>query len=276
MQILLADVDAYRNWVSKAAVAIASGATDIEAMDRPRGTEIMQYGTDGIISVHGPLSYKADIWSFLMGGSDYQSIGAQLHAANHAEEIKRVVMVFDTPGGEVTGIRELATQIKESKKPVVAVVDPQAASAGLWLASQASRIVSTVSGEIGSLGVQAITMNYSRMLEEEGIDVQIFRAGISPEKNLGHPYEPMGEKAEEYLQDRVDRAGKRFLAAVADGRGVSESDALSKFGQGKMLESDEALEVGLIDEVGSLSSVLAEGQQKDRSKARYNTLKNRR
>jgi signal peptide peptidase SppA len=272
MKLLLANMELYQAWVDRGAAKF-SGFNE-EAYEQSAMSDMGEYhlaGTDAVIQVTGPLSYKYDFWSWLMGGTSYQGIMAQLQAAEANGDVRRVVLLMDTPGGEVTGVVEAGRAIKNCSKPVVALVDPCCASAGLWLASQANRIVSVESGEIGSLGVQCMAVSYAKMFEESGLDVRLVRAAISPDKNLAHPYEPLGDKAMEYLQDRVDRAGVRFVEAVASGRSVSTEDVLAKFGQGKMLESAEAIDVGLIDEIGTLGSLLAEsrdgGMRKNKRRA---------
>lgn len=220
--------------------------------------EMVIAGSDAIIQVCGPLQYKYDFWAWLMNGCTYQGLAAKITAAVGNPDIKRIVMIYDTPGGEVTGLNECAKMLAACEKPITAIVDPCCASAGLWLASQARRIVSIESGEIGSLGVQAIAFSYAEYFKQEGIDVKVIRAKVSPDKNLGIAYEPLDEKATEYIQSRVDKAGEKFVDAVAKGRGVSRDVVLAKFGQGRMLDADEALAAGLIDEIGTVQSVLAE------------------
>ncbi len=96
------------------------------------------------------------------------------------------------------------------------------------------------------------------MFEEEGIDVAIIRSDISPDKNIGHPYEPMDDEAKKYLQERVDRIAQVFISDVCAGRGCTPEHAKENFGKGRMLDCNQAMDVGLIDEVGTLASVLTE------------------
>jgi capsid assembly protease len=261
MKLLLANLDLYQNWIDRGATKFTG--FDAEAYNQASAKDYGEYfmsGSDAVIQVTGPLSYKYDFWSWLMDGSSYQGLMAQIQGASANTEVSRIVMLMDTPGGEITGLPEASKAIVNCGKPVVAVVDPCCASAGLWLASQAGRIVSIESGEIGSLGVQCMAVSYAKMFEESGLDVKLFRAAISPDKNMAHPYEPISDKATEYLQDRVDRAGERFVETVAAGRNVSTEDVLAKFGQGKMLDAEEALSVGLIDDIGTLAGVLSESR----------------
>lgn len=255
MRILLIDDSRYQECLERAAARFQATG---EMQAGERVIEVIRQGSDAIIPVSGPLTYRSDFWTWWFGGTSYEDIRFKLSACVADPNVERVILVFDTPGGEVTGITEAAEAISQCKKPTVAVVDPTCASAGLWLASQCKRIVSVKSGEIGSLGVQAVTASYAQYFADKGIDLKIFRAAISPDKNLGHPYEKRTEKADEYLQTRIDKWGDKFVGAVARGRGVTASEVLSKFGQGRMFEAEDAKDIGLIDEIGSLESVLAE------------------
>ncbi len=265
MRILLIDDSRYQECLERAAAKFQATG-EVQAAERV--IEVVRQGGDAIIPVSGPLTYRSDFWTWWFGGTSYEDLRMQIAACAADPNVERIIFVFDTPGGEVTGIVECAEAIEKCTKPTVAVVDPTCASAGLWLASQCSRFVSVPSGEIGSLGVQAVTVSYAKMFADKGIDIKIFRAAISPDKNLGHPYEERSEKADEYLQSKIDKWGDRFVDAVARGRGVSASDVLSKFGQGRMFEADDAKDIGLIDEIGSLQSILAEKRIVGKSKAR--------
>lgn len=258
--LLLADYQAYLDRISagvtKRQMQISIDARIEDEMDG----SYHFVGGNAIIPVTGPLSYKYDFWCWLMDGCSYQGLQAKINAAQANVDVKRIVLVVDTPGGEVTGCKETADMIARSSKPIDCIVDPMAASAGLWIASQCRKITCIESGQIGSLGVQAMVTSYHKMFEEAGIDVKMVRAAISPKKNALHPYEPMKDEAVADLQANVDKWGERFLAAVASGRKVSRQTALDKFGQGKMLDADEALEAGLIDAIGTVDSVLADSE----------------
>lgn len=270
MRLILANTQYLEEHLQKAAIRFqATGNVEAAFIEgRQSEDEVVTVGTNAVISVSGPLSYKYDLWAWLSDGSSYCGLQKKIRLAEQNENVSQIVMVYDTPGGEITGLQETADLIASVTKPIIAVVDPCCASAGLWLASQSDRIVSIPSGEIGSLGVQAVAMNYYEYFKKAGIDVSIFRANISPNKNLGHPYEEMTEEAREYIQSRVDEAGDRFVSTVAKGRNVSEAKVLSEFGQGKMLLAKDAKSVGLIDDIASLQEVLFDKKEATRSTAK--------
>lgn len=230
------------------------------------------FGSDALISVSGPVSYRYDWYCYMYGGASYQGLQRTIADASNNPDVKRIVMLFDTPGGDVVGCRETARMIAQCSKPIVSVVDPTCASAGLWLASQTNHITCMESGSIGSLGVQTAAVSYAKMYEQMGVDIKLIRAAISPNKNLGHPYDPMDDKAIAERQARADKWGEYFLSDVATGRKVTREKALEVFGQGSMLFADEALAVGLIDAIGTLSDVLsAEPAKTAKTTAKYRT-----
>lgn len=264
MNLLLANEERYDEYAQRA-MAQRAMAGDVYAGREKMELEVV--GNTAIIHVCGGLTFRNDFWSWLFGGCSYEDIQLQIAMAESSPMVEQVVLRFDTPGGEVIGIMECGDAIFNCKKATTAVVDPECASAGLWLASQCKSIVSVRSGMVGSLGVQAVSRNYYKMMQEAGIDVKIFRASISPNKNLGHPYEARTEEADKELQATVDKWGKRFVDAVARGRKVSAETVLEKFGKGKMLEAQEAIDAGLIDSIGNIQSVLS-GKRKSATTAR--------
>lgn len=273
--MLLADTNKYKAWLERGAASVAVlqsiGADLYGEFEKAKAADmegVKVVDSTAIVQINGPLSYKYDFWSWLMGGASYQGLSAQLSAIENDSSVDRVILVMDTPGGEVTGITELAEQIASSTKQVIAFIDPCCASAGLWIASQADRITGVKSLEIGSLGVQAMTVSYAEMFKKAGIDISIFRAAISPDKNLGHPYEPMNDDAKEYIQGRVDKYGQAFVSMVAKGRGKDDKYVMENFGKGRMLDAEEAMAVGLIDDVTTWGALMAEGRKKGRSNMR--------
>jgi ClpP class serine protease len=260
---LLANLEEYHNCLATSPNLVEPSVSAFQE-GRSSAMDYHIIGTDAVIPVCGPLSYKYDFWTWLSDGCAYQILQQQIIAAAGNEDVGRIILLMDTPGGEVTGIVELSEVMGTVSKQMVAVVDPMCASAGLWIASQCDRVVMMKSGSIGSLGVQIIATSMAKMYEDAGVDIKFIRAAISPKKNLANSLEPFSEEAVEHLQSRVDMWGEQFLAAVAQGRGVSVSEALDKFGQGDMLFGEEALEAGLVDEIGSLQSVLMESKPKSK------------
>jgi ClpP class serine protease len=222
--------------------------------------EYKRQGNIAVINITGMLDYRYDFWSWLYDCSCYMGIKNAVKAASLDSSVNKIVLNVDSCGGLFFGCQEAADAIYEARsaKEIVAVVDPESASAGYWLASQASRIVIVPSGWAGSLGSQIGLTSYYRMYQEAGIDKELIRASISPDKNLGASNEPISDKAREERQRWADHAGELFIGHVERGRGRTRQQILDNFGQGTMYFADDAVSRGMVDSIGSLQDELAQ------------------
>jgi signal peptide peptidase SppA len=199
-----------------------------------------------VIPVQGVLT-KDCAWC----GTTYGSIASAAEEAAADPSVKRIVLSVDSPGGEITGLPETAAVLSRvaKVKPVSAVVEGMAASAAYWLASQASDITLTPSGEVGSVGVRMMHVDVTKAMEDAGIKVTELSAGKY--KTEWSPFQPLSEHAAADMQVRLDAAHKDFLTAVGQGRGSrARSDIRAKqFGGGRMFSAKDALAHGLVDAV---------------------------
>jgi signal peptide peptidase SppA len=216
-----------------------------------------QDGNVAVIPVYGVLAQRVDMMSEISGGTSYLSLTGALHAAVANDDVKAVVLDIDSPGGAVPGTDELATEIRRLRggdKPIVAQVNSLAASAAYWLASAADEIVVTPSGRAGSIGVYTAHDDVSQFLEQHGVKRTYISAGKY--KVEGNETEPLGEDARSFIQERVDYSYKRFVAAVAEGRGVSKSRVEDSYGQGRVFFAEELLDRGMADKIATLDETL--------------------
>lgn len=222
--------------------------------DRPK----VRKGAGGVavIPVHGVIAHRANTLEASSGGTSTELVGRMLAAAVNNDEVKTVVLDLDSPGGSVSGVPELAAQISRSTtvKPIVAHVNAQASSAAFWLASQATEIVATPSGRIGSVGVFMLLVDESKRLEQEGITVNAISAGKN--KLEGAPFQPLDDDTRAHLQAQVDETNREFVQSVAKGRGVTASVVNAEFGQGREFKAREALQRGMIDRIATFDETL--------------------
>ena len=170
--------------------------------------------------------------------------------------VNTIMLEFNSPGGQVRGLPELADKIyaARGRKHVVAFVDALAASAAFWLATQADEVVITPSGSVGSVGVYMMHINQQKRMEASGIEITYISAGEY--KVEGNPLEPLSEEARKYLQGRVNENYDQFLSAVARGRSTTPEDARENYGRGRIMTAREAVEVGAADSIETYDHVL--------------------
>jgi signal peptide peptidase SppA len=213
-------------------------------------------GSVAVIPVFGAISKRMNMMSAMSGGTSTELLAAQIRQAVADPGVRAVVLAIDSPGGSVYGVQELADtifQARESKR-IVAVADALAASAAYWIGSAASDFVVTPSGEVGSIGVVAMHVDYSGQLAAEGVKVTYIHAGEN--KVEGNQAEPLNDTARSFMQQRVDEYYSAFVGAVARHRGVHRATVEKSYGQGRVYGAEQALSVGMVDRIATLSDVV--------------------
>lgn len=211
-----------------------------------------------IIPVLGSLVNRGAWLGARSGMTSYEGLAFQLDQALADRDVKSIVLDIDSPGGEAVGAFEAADKVRSvaKSKPVTAVVNGMAASAAYAIASAASRIVSTPSGVAGSIGVVLMHADYSVALHKEGIKPTLIHAGAH--KVDGNPYEPLSESVKADLKAEVDQFYSLFVSSVAAGRKGRMTKESIRGTEARTYIGSAALDAGLIDEIGSFESVLAD------------------
>lgn len=226
---------------------------------KKRETEVSKSpGGVGIIPVYGVLAQRMDMFSEISGGTSYQALRQMVHEAIANDDIKAIILDFDSPGGTVPGTEELAAELRALRggdKPIIAQVNALAASAAYWIASATDEIVVTPSGRAGSIGVYTSHDDISEFLAQKGIKRTYLAAG--KHKVDGNEAEPLGEDARAHIMELVEQSYQKFVAAVADGRGVSKSRVEETYGQGRLFGAEALLDRGMVDRIATLEQTLA-------------------
>lgn len=234
-------------------------ADEIEArITKQRATEISKtQGNVALLPLQGVISNRVNMMSAISGGTSNEMFGAALQGAVRSPDVKAIVLDVDSPGGTVGGTDELSQMIFDARgsKPIVAHVNATAASAAYWIASAADEIVATSSSEVGSIGVFTVHEDVSKMLSDLGVTETLIKAGKF--KAEGVPFEPLGEDAKAYIQSRVDAFYGMFVKAVARNRGDSLTSVREGYGQGRMVGAQDALDMNMIDSIGTLEDTLS-------------------
>lgn len=199
-----------------------------------------------IISAAGVALYDLEFQPYCFST---KLLAQNLRELTRDGSVESIVMFVDTPGGAVTGTAEAGDAVYEARrrKTIVAVVDPLCASAGFWIASQASVIVAVPSAEVGSIGVLTLHIDQSKLLDNLGIKPTFIFAGAH--KVEGNSLEPLSSAAKAFVQGEINKTYEQFVSVVARGRNTSVNDVLQRYGQGRVLSARDALANGMIDRV---------------------------
>jgi len=182
-----------------------------------------------------------------------QSILTDVKSADQNPNIKSILLVVDSPGGQVTGTDLLADAISNSTTPVVAYIDGMAASAAYWIISGASKIIASSDlDRIGSIGTMLMVEDLKPALEAEGIKFHEVYASLSVDKNKDFN-QVLDGNYEAYQKNVLDVINSKFLSSVKLNRPGLEDSTLT----GKIYFAPEAIALGLIDEIGSLDHAIS-------------------
>lgn len=209
-------------------------------------------GSVGLMYVDGPIIPRADGFSDVSGMTSIEGLHSDLRALNADDDVKEIVLVMDSPGGNVVGISEMSQAIKNSSKPVDAFVYGMAASAGYWIASAARNIYIVDTGEVGSIGVVATYRDRSAADADRGIKTIEIVSSQSPHKRPDLSTE--GGKAQ--VQGTVDDLADVFVGTVATNRKTTPEGVLAQFGQGALLVGQKAVDAGMADQVTTLEALI--------------------
>lgn len=202
----------------------------------PRITTVS--GDQAQINVSGVLLKQPDfiLWWFGIAQTIYSDITKSLALVASNPEIKKVTMVFDSPGGSIAGMFSAMKDIREFSKPITAVVDEMAASAAFGLASQADEILASgKSASVGSVGVAV------------EIPINENRVSITSTEAPNKRPDVTTEAGQAVIRKGLDDIHELFASDIAKGRGTTVANVNKNFGQGAMVLANEAKNKGMID-----------------------------
>ncbi len=175
------------------------------------------------------------------------------------ENVKALVLRVDSPGGNGYSSEQIwhsIEQFKEDSIPVIASYGNYAASGGYYISCGADKIISEPNTLTGSIGVFGIFPNFNGLLEEklgihhDTVQTTDYAAAFSTVLDLRK-----GEQ--EVIQESIERMYEQFLGRVAEGRGMT-TEAVHEVAKGRVWTGTQAVEKGLVDELGYLEDAINE------------------
>ncbi|MBW1713967.1 MAG: S49 family peptidase, partial [Deltaproteobacteria bacterium] len=165
------------------------------------------------------------------------------------QAVKAILLDIDSPGGQVNGVADFASQVYEARKvkPVVAYISGSGASGAYWIGSAAWKVAASPTAIIGSIGIVA-----TRPGVKPADDVD-FISSVSPKKR------PSLKTASglAQIQAEIDALGEVFVQTVAKYRGTKVKTVLENFGQGGFYIGAQAAKAGMVDYLTTFEKVLS-------------------
>jgi protease-4 len=225
-----------------------------------------------LIDVEGVLTSDQEDSLFQSSDSHVVALVEKLKIAEADPDVKAVILRIDSPGGDVTTsdilYNELLAFKGRKKVPVIAVFMGVAASGGYYLASACDEIVAHPTTVTGSIGVIAMHVSLSGLLEKIGVKVEALKSGAN--KDIGSPFRNMTDDEKKLLQALIDQFYGRFVGVVAEGRKGRLTEAqVRSLADGRVFTAQQALEAKLVDRIG----YLADAVELARSRAKEEKVK---
>jgi protease-4 len=184
-----------------------------------------------------------------------ERLSRELRRLRLDDRIKAVVLRVNSPGGSASASELIQREVILTKKikPLVVSMGHLAASGGYWISTYGDRIFAEASTITGSIGVFGLLPNVKKLANEHGITWDSVQTA-----KLANPMtltRPKNDLELNRIQGLVDHIYEQFVAKVAESRKMKK-EAVHEIAQGRVWSGQEALKLGLVDEIGGLGAAL--------------------
>ncbi len=204
----------------------------------------------GIVYLQGSISEGRQAMS-AVGVITPRLVSRYLERLEADPSVGAVVLRVDSPGGSVAASQAIAAMVRRFPKPIVVSMGDIAASGGYYISAPADRIVALPGTMTGSIGVITTITDLGGLYEKLGIREEVVKSG--EHKDMYR--RALTPEEREIVQELSDAAYEQFVAAVAEGRGMSVERA-RELATGELFIGARAQELGLVDSLGDLDDAV--------------------
>ena len=219
-----------------------------------------------LIDVSGLISADAQEGTLGLRRRDSQvsRVSQILQQIDEDEDVRAIVLRINSPGGTVGASDVIYHQVRtfadEKKIPVVAQFLDMGTSGAYYVALAADEVVAQPTSVTGSIGVILFGLNVEGLLDKIGVQDQTLKAGAN--KDLGSPLRPLKPEERAILQGVLDSMHNRFIGLVRARRPQLAADNVKTATDGRVFTADEALRLGLVDQIGYLDDAIASARRR--------------
>ncbi|WP_437371441.1 signal peptide peptidase SppA [Maribacter litoralis] len=183
-------------------------------------------------------------------------INEALIKAREDDKVKAIVLRVNSPGGSAltSDIIWREVELTKKEKPVIVSMGNVAASGGYYIAAGAHKIYAEPTTITGSIGVFGTVPNLTELADNVGINAE--QVGTNKNAVEYSLFEPMQDSFKNQVQESIEETYETFLQRVSQGRGMTMAQ-VDSVAQGRVWSGTEALEIGLVDELGNLDDAIA-------------------
>ena len=172
------------------------------------------------------------------------------------KDVKAVVLRVNSPGGSVMASEKIKAELDLLREnvPVIASYGDYAASGGYWISANCDRIFANATTLTGSIGVFSMIPDIGGTIKNK-LHVTVTPVNSNEHADMLNMMRALTPKEEAYMQASVERIYTKFTSIVAEGRDMTVED-VDAIAQGRVWTGAEALEIGLVDEIGTLEDAI--------------------
>ena len=182
-----------------------------------------------------------------------------LEKAFNSPKVKAVALNIDSPGGqpfESERVGQTIDRLKnETGKPVYAFIGNTGASAAYLLALHADKIIAGRYSLVGSIGAVITGWDFHKLADKLDVNQRVYASGVH--KNMLNPFVAMSKESEAKAQEMVNRMAVVFAGEFKTKRGAKLKEHFD-YTTGEIWGGEEALAIGLIDEIGTIEGVISD------------------
>lgn len=174
------------------------------------------------------------------------------------EDVKAVVLRVNSPGGSANASEQIwhaVTTLQAKGLPVVVSMGDYAASGGYYISCSADYIYAEPTTLTGSIGIFGTVPNFSKIREKVGLDIDEVSTNKHSSLEANMIYKGMNAQEYALMQGMVERGYELFTSRCADGRKMTQ-EAIKMIGEGRVWLGKDAVEIGLVDELGNINSAI--------------------
>lgn len=170
--------------------------------------------------------------------------------------VKAVVLRVNSPGGSVLASEKIKGELDllQERVPVIASYGDYAASGGYWISANCDKIYSDATTLTGSIGVFSLIPDLGGTIRNK-LHVNITSVNATKHADMYNGFRALDPQETAYMQASVENIYEKFTKLVSEGRDMPVS-RVDELAQGRVWTGAEALEIGLVDEIGTLEDAL--------------------
>ena len=191
-----------------------------------------------------------------------ENLSKTIRKAREDDNVKAVVLRVNSPGGSAVASAIIGRELDLTKavKPVIVSMGNYAASGGYWISAKGDYIFADATTLTGSIGVFGTFPNAQGFLNDK-IGLTFDVAKTNENADFGTITQPLTEFQYGKLQENVVKTYDQFTKRVAEGRGLRQT-YVDSIGQGRVWSGVDAIEIGLVDQLGDMEDAIAYAAEK--------------